>query len=131
MKQKNIALALLSMAAVGMMGLTSCETMKGVAGAIGDVVTDVVGPADEIPARVVHATYPEYRASEHVAGKGRGELRTAAGWYQKVVVKTKDGKQFSGTIHNSSRGACVATGDRGVAYITKKSRSLRDFKRSY
>lgn len=131
MKQKNIALALLSLAAVGMLGLSSCETMKSVAGAVGDIVVDTIGPADEVPARVVHASYPEYRESERVAGKGRGEIRTAAGWYQKVIVKAKDGKQYSGTIHNSSRSACVSTGDNGVAYITKKSKSLRDFKSSY
>lgn len=135
MKQKNIALALLSLAAVGMMGLSSCETVKNAVSGIGEAIEGAglnpFEPTDDVSAVVVHASTPEWQNSEHIAGKGRGEIRTEAGYHQSIIVKTKDGKQYKGSIVRSSYGACARTGQRGVATITQRSKVLRNFQGSH
>lgn len=132
MKKNKLVLAILSVAALGMMGLSSCESMKKLGSTVEGMGLNPFEATDEVSAQVVHASTPVYSAGgDHIMGKGKGEVKTSAGWSQSIVVKTSDGKQYKGTIHPETRSACVTTGARGVAKITRRSKILRDFQASY
>ncbi|MCH5284711.1 MAG: hypothetical protein J1E42_03835 [Akkermansiaceae bacterium] len=131
MKKTVLVPAVLSVAALGMLGLSSCDSMKKLGDTLEGAGLNVFEPTDEVSAKVVHASTPVYSAGgEHIMGKGKGEIKTTAGWSQSIIVKTDDGKQYKGSINVDTRGECVSTGDRGIAKITRRSKILRNFQAS-
>lgn len=132
MKNKYIALAILSCAALSTMGLSSCESMKKLGGALEDMGLNPFEPTDDVPARVVHASVPVFHAGgDRIMGKGKGAVYTTDHWTQNVTVKANDGKIYKGSLSLDSRAECVSTGNKGIAKITRRSKVLRNFQASY
>lgn len=132
MKNKHIALAVLSCAVVGMMGLSSCESMKKLGGALEDMGLNPFEPTDDVPGRVIFASVPVYhRGGDHVMGKGKGAVYTQPHWSQNVTVKTNDGKVYKGSLSLDTRAECVSSGSKGIAKITRRSKVLRSFQANY
>ncbi len=119
-------------AAVGVLGLGSCNSMKSFGKTLTKMGLNPFEKTQQISATVVHASTPRYEAGgEHIMGKGKGEIKTTAGYHQNITVKTTAGKTYSGSIKVSSSDACVRVGDRGVAEIGLESNMLKHFEKSY
>ena len=119
-------------AAVGVLGLGSCSSMKSFGKTLTKMGLNPFEKTQQVSATVVHASTPRYEAGgEHIMGKGKGEIKTTAGYHQNITVKTAAGKTYSGSIKVSSSEACVHVGDKGIAEIGLESDMLKNFEKSY
>ncbi len=119
-------------AAVGMLGESSCKSMKSLGHTITEMGLNPFEKTYSMNAVVVHAATPSYHAGgEHIMGKGKGEITTQEGYSQSIVIRTSDGQTYKGSISVDSIDACVSTGDEGVAEIGVTSHMLKHFEKSY
>lgn len=131
MKYKLI-IAMVAAATVGAAGLSSCDSMKALGSSLTKMGLNPFEETNSVSATVVHASTPVYEAGgEHIMGKGKGEIKTTAGYHQNLTVKTDDGKTYSGSMKVDTQAQCVHTGDKGIAKIGVESNILKSFEKTY
>lgn len=131
MKYK-LAIAMVAAATVGAAGLSSCDSMKSLGSSLTKMGLNPFEKTTSVSATVVHASTPVYHAGgEHIMGKGKGEIKTTAGWSQNLIVKTTDGKTYKGSLNVDTQDECVATGDTGIAEIGVESNIMKRFEKTY
>ena len=89
----------------------------------------------DIRAEVVHANTPMYESPHVIWGAGRRTVEETeqilyalgAGWWQRMVVKTPDGKEYAGRIRRPTWKYSMQKGDQGVATIDRRTKKLLCF----